>query len=53
MDYPNLGKKLDIHVHKAKITPNYLNAKRHIVIVKSQFQEFLLRFNGNKFDYYQ
>ena len=25
---PNLGKELDIHVHKAKRTPDYLKAKR-------------------------
>ena len=25
---PNLGKELDIEVHEAKRTPNYLNAKR-------------------------
>ena len=39
-NFPNLGKKLDIQVHEAKRTSNYLNAKRpsprYRKIVKSQ-----------------
>ena len=36
VNFPNMGKELDIQVHKAKRTPNYLNAKRpspkHIIM---------------------
>ena len=39
-NFPNLGKELDIQVHKAKRTPNYLNAKRpaprHIILKLSK-----------------
>ena len=41
-----MGKELDIHRHEAKITPNYLNAKRHsptYIILK------LPKVNGKEF----
>lgn len=42
-NYPNLGKDMDIEVHRANTTPHFLNAYRpspiHIIIKLSNLNE--------------
>ena len=53
-NFPNLGKELDLQVHEANRTPNYINAKRpslwHITVrlAKVNDKEKILRQKGRR-----
>ena len=54
-NYPSLGKELDIQVHEAKRTTNYLNVKRpsprHIILKLSEVNDKERIFKGSQRKY--